>query len=117
MTHTVLHRTDIQLHNCKSIIIYTFHRRSSLDITSLHFTSIHFNALMIISHSFPFRMRNVSDKSCRENQNTHFVFSISFIFENEIMWKNTVEWGRAQMAIWRMRIACWITEATNKHSQ
>jgi len=24
-------------------------------------------------------MRNVSDKSCRENQNTHFVFS-NFIF-------------------------------------
>jgi len=27
------------------------------------------------SRSVLLRMRNVSDKSCRENQNTHFVFS------------------------------------------
>jgi hypothetical protein len=27
------------------------------------------------------RMRKVSDKRCRENQNTHFVFS-NFFFEN-----------------------------------
>ena len=32
------------------------------------------------------------------------------------MWKNIVERGRAQM-IWRMRIACWITKATNTHSE
>jgi len=29
---------------------------------------------------------------------------------NEIMWKNTVERGRPQVAIWR--IACWIPKAT-----
>jgi hypothetical protein len=29
----------------------------------------------IISLSFLFRMKNVSDKSCRGNQNTHFVFN------------------------------------------
>ena len=33
---------------------------------------------LIISRSVLLRMRNVSDKSCRENQNTHFVFSNSF---------------------------------------
>ena len=32
----------------------------------------------IISLSVLVRMRNVSDKSCRENQNTHFVFSDFF---------------------------------------
>jgi hypothetical protein len=36
-------------------------------------------------------MRNVSDKSGRENKNTHFMF-INFFSENlavrEIMWKN-----------------------------
>jgi hypothetical protein len=61
-------------------------------------------------------MRNVSDKSCRENQNTHFVFSNVF-FEiravYEILWKNTVERGRPQMTVWRMRIACWTTKATH----
>jgi hypothetical protein len=66
------------------------------------------------------RMRNVSDKICRENENTHFVFS-EFLTENravyEIMWKNIVEWGRPQMTLRRMRIACCIPEATDTHTQ
>ena len=61
-------------------------------------------------------MRNVSDKSCRENQNTHFICSIFFIFWDAIMRKNVVEPDRSQMAIWRMRIECWIIKATNTHS-
>jgi len=28
-----------------------------------------------------------------------------------------VERGRLQMAIWRIRIACWVTRATNTHSE
>ena len=36
----------------------------------------------------------------------------------EIMWTNSVESGRPQMAIWCMRIACWITKAkTQTHTQ
>ena len=35
----------------------------------------------------------------------------------EIMWKNIVERGRPQMTIWRLRIACWITKATDTHSE
>jgi hypothetical protein len=31
--------------------------------------------------------------------------------------KNIVERVRLQMAIWLMRIACWIPKATNKHSE
>ena len=38
-------------------------------------------------------LRNVLDKICRENQNTHFIFN-NFFSENlavyEITWKNTV---------------------------
>ena len=34
--------------------------------------------ILIISRSVLFRMRNVSDKCCRENQNTHFVFNNVF---------------------------------------
>jgi hypothetical protein len=60
-------------------------------------------------------MRNVPDENRTENQNTHFIFTI-FFPENRvismIMWKNTVQWGRPQMTIWRMRIACWITNVT-----
>jgi len=42
-------------------------------------------------------MRNISDKSCRENQNTHFIFNNSF-------WKpchlcgNVEKYGRARHA-------------------
>jgi len=46
-------------------------------------------------------MRNVSDKSRRENQNTRFMFkNVSFFKKNravyEIMWKNTVQTDRPQ---------------------
>jgi len=34
----------------------------------------------------------------------------------EKMWKNIVEPDRPQVTIWRMRTACWITEATDAHS-
>jgi len=69
---------------------------------------------------FLLRMRNVSDKLCRENQNTHFMFNIIFS-ENravhEIMWKNIVQLGRPQMTIWRMRLAYWIPKAINTHTE
>ena len=75
-------------------------------------TNIHF---LIISPSVLLIMRNVSDKSCRGNQNIHFMFC-DFFFENragcEIRWKNVVERGRPQVTLWRMRIACWMTKAT-----
>ena len=55
-----------------------------------------------------------------EKIKTPILGSITFFFENravyEIMWKNTVELGRPQMAILRMRIACWINKATNTHT-
>ena len=51
---------------------------------------------------------------------THILSSINF-FENrvvyEIMWRNTVDPYRPQMTAWRMRIPCWITAATNTHSE
>ena len=31
------------------------------------------------------------------------------------MWKNTVERGRPQMTVWRMRTTCWISKATHPH--
>jgi len=64
-------------------------------------------------------MRNVSHKSRRENQNTHFMFSNFSIYNlpvYEIMWQNTVEADTPQTTIWYMRIACWITEATHTHT-
>ena len=47
-------------------------------------------------------MRNILDKNCRGNQNTHFMFS-NFFPENravcKIMLKNTVEPDRPQMTV------------------
>jgi len=33
------------------------------------------------------------------------------------MWENFLEPDRPQITIWCMRIACWITKATNSHSE
>jgi len=58
--------------------------------------------ILIVSRLFHLRMINISDKSCRETQNTHLTFS-NFFFENrtfyEITWKYfraceaTRQWG------------------------
>jgi hypothetical protein len=60
-----------------------------------------------------------ADISCSENRDTFYVQSL--FFENravyEIMWKNTVERGRPHVTIWGMSITCWITKATNTHSE
>ena len=44
---------------------------------------------MKISRSFLLRMGNVSDKSCRENQNTYSLFSNFFPFENRAVYEIT----------------------------
>jgi hypothetical protein len=63
-------------------------------------------------------MRNVSDKNTREIK-THILCSVNFSSKNravyEIMWENIVQPDRLQVAIWR--IAVWIPNATNTHSQ
>ena len=69
----------------------------------------------IISCSYLLRMRNVSGKSCRESQNTHFIFNkfskiVKFM---RYMWKNPVELDRLQMNTWSVPIACWMTKATD----
>ena len=70
------------------------------------------------------RIRNVSGKSCRENQNTHFMFN-SFYFpprKSRRLWDNVEKYGTAGQAtddniIRRTRIACWKPKATNTHSE
>jgi hypothetical protein len=55
-----------------------------------------------------------------EKIKTHILCSITFFSENravyEIMWKNTVEPDRPQITR-RMRIACWITKATDTYTE
>jgi hypothetical protein len=74
---------------------------------------------LVISRSIILRMRNVSNKSYRENQNTHFVCS-PFFFENravyEIMWKNAVDRGKPPDNTAQARCS-WIPRATNRHTK
>jgi hypothetical protein len=62
------------------------------------------------------RMRNVSNNSCRENQNKHFMFSNVFP-ENHTVYDTVEKFGGARgaindVAIWRKRVAWWISMAT-----
>ena len=73
---------------------------------------------MTISHSVLPRMRNFLDRSCGENQNTHFIFNF-FFFVNRPVYEVVWKYGRARQATeenirCRMRIACWENKATNK---
>jgi hypothetical protein len=61
-------------------------------------------------------------QSCRENQNTHFVFNIFFFRKSCHLWDNVEKYVRARQAtddniIRRMRFACWITKTTDRHSE
>jgi hypothetical protein len=71
---------------------------------------------MTVSRGILLTMTNVSDKSCRENQNT---FYVQWPFSKnrsvyEIMSKNMEEPKRTQ-TIWRLRVAYWITKQS-KHT-
>jgi hypothetical protein len=72
---------------------------------------------LITSRSVLLIVKNISDKSSRENQNIRFVFNNPPPPENravyELMWKNIVEADRPLMTIWRVRISCWVLKATN----
>jgi hypothetical protein len=57
---------------------------------------------MIMCHFVLIRITDVSDKSCRESQNTHLI-SITCFRNSCLLWdnvkKNTVEPGRSQLTI------------------
>jgi len=78
---------------------------------------------MVIPRSVLLRMRNVSNKICRENQNTFFHFR-QFLFQKKstVYEKNVQKYRTASLPtddniIWRMRNAYWIPKATNTHSE
>ena len=71
---------------------------------------------MTISRWIFHRMRNFSDKWCRENKNTHFVFH-KFLRKTFLLWDKEKSGGATNDdTIWRMRVACWISEATRAHA-
>ena len=80
-------------------------------------TDIYF--LSNLAH-FLFELKILQTKLYRKSKHLIF-YSQNVFFKNravfEIMWKNVVERGRPQMTTWRVRIACWVTKATNAHSE
>ena len=76
---------------------------------------------MIISFWILARMKNLSYKSCRKNQNTHFMLK-EFFQESRRLWDNVEKyWTAGQVTddniIWRMRISCWTTNVrTHTHT-
>ena len=72
---------------------------------------------VIISRWILLWMRNVLDKSCRENENTYFMFNNRFFRKSCRLWDNVEkyggDWGATNdVTIWRIRVACWINKAT-----
>ena len=66
-------------------------------------------------------MRNVSGKSCRENQNTHFMFN-NFFRNSCRIWDNLKKCRKGRQATYvniirRMCFACWIIKAIHTHTQ
>ena len=53
---------------------------------------------MKVSCWITLRMRNISSKSCRENQNTHFMFSHFFPPKSCRLWDNVEKYGGAREA-------------------
>jgi hypothetical protein len=77
---------------------FKFHLKSDKNSGTLHEDQY---TCFIISLSFLFRMKNVSDKSCRGNQNTRFMFN-NFSFRESCLLRDNVEKyfraGKANMA-------------------
>jgi hypothetical protein len=63
--------------------------------------------LMVAFRNFANARKNVSNKSCRKNENAHFVFNNVFLIVPFISQcgKNIVEPNRPRMTIWHMRTA------------
>jgi hypothetical protein len=76
---------------------------------------------MIISPLVFLRIRNVSEKRCRKNRNTNCMFRNFFSkivpFVSYVAKYGTARQPTDDNTIWCMPIACWITNATNTHSE
>ena len=74
---------------------------------------------MIISRRILLKKRNFSDKNCRENQNTLYVKC--FFRKSCRLWDNVEKYGKARQVtrdiIRRMLFECWISKATDTHSE
>ena len=78
------------------------------------------NTILIIFCSVLLKTRNFTDKSCRENQNTYFMFSNFFFQELCHLYDNVEKYCRAGQAkdnVVHTHIASWITKDINTRSE
>ena len=74
---------------------------------------------MFISCSVLLRMRNVSDKICRENQKAHFIFNTFFFRKSCRLWDNVEKYSRRGQATWRYitaRALCMLSKYGYRHT-
>jgi len=76
---------------------------------------------VVVSFGIILRMRNVADKSCRENQNTFYIWE-TFFRKSCLLWDTVEKYGRAPLVtdenmIRRVRFARWITKVTDASSE
>jgi hypothetical protein len=62
-------------------------------------------------------MRNISVKSCRENQNTYFIFKNIFSKNHTVEKYNRPRQATDKNTIQCMHFSCWIHKATGTHSE
>ena len=91
---------------------------------SLKSGTLHEDQYTFLSHlSYFFLEWEIFPTNVVEKIKTDILFSVTFFFflesraVYEIMLKNTVERVRPQTTIWWLSITCWITKATDTHTQ
>ena len=110
----ILMKCDIRIFLDKLSIKCKFHYNRTRITGTLH---EYLPTLMAVSRSVLFVMRNVSDKSCREN--THILLSVNLFFRKSCrLWDNAEKYCTAGQAtdnniIRRKRIACRICKETH----
>ena len=93
------------------------------NLTRITGTSHEDRYTFLIFHSGLQKMRNVSDRSCRENQNTHFTLNNFFPPKKSCrLWDNAEKYGKARQATYdniirHMSFVCWVTKVTNTPSE
>ena len=79
------------------------------------------STFMTISRLILLTVRHVLDRSCRENQNGHFMFN-NFFQKSCRIWENVEQCGGDRGAtndvtIWRISFACSISKCTRSHKR
>jgi len=123
--------TRLRLHGFSWILIFEYFSKMHPEKSKFHenLTSMtgtlheDLSTFMVISRSIHLRLRNVSDKSCRENQK-HILCSTPFVpnflpFLRHLGWKSMVESDKPQMMVCcdMAHAHCMLDNENHRHTQ